>query len=87
MPNQKNWCSDDKYSHKGNEIENVTAQFGLQHITKEPRHISNTSSVVLNGSFWDKFFRPKKCKFEHLFFCIFSLKNKKMKINHPKTFI
>ena len=62
MPNQKNWCSDDKSSYEGNEIENVTAQFGLQQITIEPTHISNTSSVVLNGSFWDKFFRPKKCK-------------------------
>ena len=50
MPNQKNWCSDDKSSYEGNEIENVTAQFGLEQITIEPIHISNTSSVVLNGS-------------------------------------
>ena len=26
----KNWYSHDKTSHKGNETENVTAQFGLQ---------------------------------------------------------
>ena len=50
MPNQKNWCSDDKSSYEGNKIENVTAQFGLEQITIEPMHISNTSSVVLNGS-------------------------------------
>ena len=40
----KNWYSHDKTSHEGNEIENVTAQFGLQQIIKEPTHISNTSS-------------------------------------------
>ena len=40
----KNWYSRDKTSHEENEIENVTAQFGLQQIIKEPTHISNTSS-------------------------------------------
>ena len=40
----KNWYSHDKTSHEGNEIENVTAQFGLQQIIKEPTIISNTSS-------------------------------------------
>ena len=40
----KKWYSHDKTSHEGNKIENVTAQFGLQEIIKEPTHISNTSS-------------------------------------------
>ena len=40
----KNWCCHDKSSHKGNAIENVKVQFGLQQIIKEPTHISNTSS-------------------------------------------
>ena len=35
----KNWYSHDKTSHEGNEIENVTAQFGFQQLTKEPTHI------------------------------------------------
>ena len=38
----KNWYSHNKSSHEGNEIENATAQFGLQQIIKEPTHISNT---------------------------------------------
>ena len=42
MSNQKIWCSHDKTSHEGNKIENVTAQFGLQQIIKEPTHIANT---------------------------------------------
>ena len=44
----KNWYSHDKTSHEGNEIENVTAQFGLQQIIKEPTHISNTSSSSID---------------------------------------
>ena len=44
----KNWYSHDKISHKRNEIENVTAQFGLQQIIKEPIHISNTSSSCID---------------------------------------
>ena len=40
----KDWYSHDKSSHEGNEIENVTAQFGLQQIIKDPTHMSNTSS-------------------------------------------
>ena len=44
----KNWYSHDKTSHEGNEIENVTAQFGLQQIIKEPTHISNTSSSCID---------------------------------------
>ena len=36
----KNWYSHDKTSHEGNEIKNVTAQFGLQQKIKEPTHIS-----------------------------------------------
>ena len=35
----KNWYSYDKTSHEGNEIENVTAQFGFQQLIKEPTHI------------------------------------------------
>ena len=44
----KNWYSHDKSSNEGNEIENVTAQFGLQQIIKEPTHISNTSSSCID---------------------------------------
>ena len=44
----KNWYSHDKTSHEGNEIENVTAQFGLQQIIKGPTHISNTSSSCID---------------------------------------
>ena len=44
----KNWYSLKKSSHEGNEIENVTAQFGLQQIIKEPTHISNTSSAFID---------------------------------------
>ena len=40
----KNWYSHDKTSHEGNEIENVTAQFGLQQIIKRP----NTSSFCID---------------------------------------
>ena len=44
----KNWYFHDKTSHEGTEIENVTAQFGLQQIIKEPIHISNTSSSCVD---------------------------------------
>ena len=44
----KSWYSHDRSSHEGNEIENVTAQIGLQHIIKEPTHISNTSSSCID---------------------------------------
>ena len=44
----KNWYCHDKYSHEGNAIENVTAQFGLQQIINEPTHISNTSSSCID---------------------------------------
>ena len=44
----KNWYSREKTSHEENEIENVTAQFGLQQIIKEPTHISNTSSSCID---------------------------------------
>ena len=44
----KNWYSHDKTSHEGNEIKNVTAQFGLQQIIKEPTHISNNSSSCID---------------------------------------
>ena len=44
----KNWYCHDKSSHKGNAIENVTAQFGLQQIINEPTPISNTSSSCID---------------------------------------
>ena len=44
----KNWYFLDKTSHEGIEIENVTVQFGLQQIIKEPTHISNTSSSCID---------------------------------------
>ena len=44
----KNWYCHDKSSHEGNSIENVTAQFGLQQIIKEPTHVSNTSSSCID---------------------------------------
>ena len=43
----KSWYSHDRSSHEGNEIENVTAQIGLQQIINEPAHISNTSSCCI----------------------------------------
>ena len=42
------WYSLDKTGHEGIEIENVTAQFGLKQIIKEPTHISNTSSSCID---------------------------------------
>ena len=44
----KNWYSLGKSSHERNKIENVTAQFGLQQIIKEPTHVSNTSSSCID---------------------------------------
>ena len=44
----KNWSSHDKSGHEGNEIKNVTAQFGLQQMIKEPAHILNTSSSCID---------------------------------------
>ena len=44
----KNWSSHDKSSHEGNEIKNVTAEFGLQQIIKKPTHILNTSSSCID---------------------------------------
>ena len=44
----KNCYSHYKSSQEGNEIENLTAQFGLQQIIKEPTHISNTSSSCID---------------------------------------
>ena len=44
----KNWYSPDKSILKENEVENVTAKFGLQQIIKEPTHISNTSSSCID---------------------------------------
>ena len=44
----KNWYYHGKSSHKENTIENVTTQFDLQQIIKEPKHISNTSSSYID---------------------------------------
>ena len=44
----KNWYSHDKNRQEGNKIENVTAQFNLQQIMKEPTHISNTSTSCID---------------------------------------
>ena len=40
----KNWYCHAKSSHEGNSIENLTVQFALQQIIKEPTHTSNTIS-------------------------------------------
>ena len=50
-PKPKTWFCHDKSSHKVNPIENVTTQFGLQEIIKEPTHISNTSSSCIELMF------------------------------------
>ena len=51
MPNQENWKCHDKSSHEGNAIENVTAQFGLHQIIKEPTHKLDTSSSCIEPIF------------------------------------
>ena len=47
----KNWYSHEKSSHEGYAIENVTAQFDLQQVIKEPKHVSNTSSSCIDLTF------------------------------------
>ena len=42
----KNWYCHDKSSHEGNAIENVTAQFGLQQIIKEPYQMCVTYQIL-----------------------------------------
>ena len=44
----ENWYCHDKSSHEEHAIEDVTEQFGLQQIIKEPTHISNTSSSCID---------------------------------------
>ena len=39
------WHCQDKLTFEGNIIDNITSQFGLYHVIKEPKHILNTSSL------------------------------------------
>ena len=48
MANQKKLYCHHRSSHEGNAIKNLTAQFGLQQIIKEPTHVSNTSSSCID---------------------------------------
>ena len=43
-PKSKNWNKNNKCNFEGNIIENVTSQFGLQQVIKEPTHILDNSS-------------------------------------------
>ena len=43
-----NWFCQDKTSFEGDATENVTYQFGLHRIIKEPTHISDTSSSCID---------------------------------------
>ena len=43
-----NWFCQDKTSFEGDSTENVTYQFGLHRIIKEPTHISDTSSPCID---------------------------------------
>ena len=48
MPNQKKLYCHHRSSREGNAIKNLTPQFGLQQIIKEPTHVSNTSSSCID---------------------------------------
>ena len=48
MPNQKKLYCHHRSSREGNAIKNLTAQFGLQQIIKEPTHVSNTSPSFID---------------------------------------
>ena len=43
-----NWFCQDKTSFEGNAIENLTSQFGLHQVIKEPIHILDTSSSCID---------------------------------------
>ena len=47
----KHWCSQDSTNFKGIIIENVTSQFGLSQIIKEPTHILESSSSCIDLMF------------------------------------
>ena len=42
-----NWFCQDKTVFKGDAIENLTSQFGLHQVIKEPTHISDISSLCI----------------------------------------
>ena len=43
-----NWICQDKTSFEGDAIENLTSQFGLHQMIKEPTHILGTSSYCID---------------------------------------
>ena len=45
-----NWFCHDKTNFEGDAIENLTSQFGLRQVIKEPTHILDTSSQSLRDS-------------------------------------
>ena len=44
------WFCHDKTNFEGDAIENLTSQFGLHQVIKEPTHILDTSSQSLRDS-------------------------------------
>ena len=50
----KNWYKNEKCSFEGNIIENVTSQFGLQQVIKEPKYILDNSSSCIDLIFTSK---------------------------------
>ena len=51
MQNQNNWYRNDNCSFEGNIIANVTSQFGLQQVIKEPTHILDNSYSCIDAIF------------------------------------
>ena len=49
--NSSNWFCQDKTSFEGDAIENLTFQFGLHQVNKEPTHILDTSSSCIDVIF------------------------------------
>ena len=49
-----NWFCQDKTSFEGNAIENLTSQFGLHQVMKEPTHILDTSSLSIDRIFMSR---------------------------------
>ena len=47
----KSWCINDSTTSQGNVLENITLQFGLQQIIKEPTHILDNSSSCIDFIF------------------------------------
>ena len=48
MQNPKSLYFNDSTISKGNVLENITSQFGLQQIIKEPTHILDNSSLCID---------------------------------------